>query len=75
SAPIRFNFCLSVVELLSSEADIRCDAKSRCFGLGVIIRRILLNVCSVAQSGPSWLEIRTLALNDRFHQQRTFSKV
>jgi hypothetical protein len=34
-----------------------------------------VTVCFAAQSSTSWLQIRILALNDRFHQQRAFAAV
>ena len=42
-------------------------------GLDAVIHRNLVTVCSASQSSPSWLQIRILALNDRFHQQRAFA--
>ena len=43
------------------------------FGLRAVIHRNLVTVCCVAQSSPSWLEIRALTVNVRFHQQRTLA--
>jgi hypothetical protein len=39
-----------------------------------VIHRNLVTVCCVAQSSPSWLKIRALAVNVRFHQHWTFDK-
>ena len=45
------------------------------YGLGAVIHQILATVCYVALSSRSLLEIRTLALIDRFHQHQTFAAV